>query len=99
MNCSRIDSTTSYKNHGCINCPQLGIKQQADIYDATSDSFKGMICMFKNEKSWVAKWQRINGCKKGVYAIVIDGVLPDEYINRVEESGNVYHQRDKSFSA
>lgn len=35
--------------------------------------------------SWVAKWQRIDGYVKGIYATKVMGQLPEEVITSLEE--------------
>lgn len=36
-------------------------------------------------RSWVAKWQRIDGYVKGIYATKVMGQLPEEVITSLEE--------------
>lgn len=36
-------------------------------------------------RSWVAKWQRIDGYVKGLYATKVMGQLPEEVITSLEE--------------
>jgi len=48
-------------------------------------------------KSWVARWQRLDGYVKGVYAVKVSGQLPDEVRNTIEEEYRVrYIPRDGS---
>lgn len=36
-------------------------------------------------RSWVAKWQRIDGYVKGIYATKVMGQLPEEVVTSLEE--------------
>jgi hypothetical protein len=69
----------------------------SNVTESTSDTFKGMIGLVKTEGSWVAKWQRISKNVQGVYALTVDGILPDDFIQSVEQSGKTYFQRARSF--
>lgn len=53
-------------------------------------------------KSWVAKWQRIDGYVRGIYATKVMGQLPEEVISNLEEEYRiryipyVLYNRDRS---
>lgn len=99
LNCTLIRQGQNFKQNGCPNCPILNINRSSDnYYDATSEAFNGLICLIKPNKSWVGKWQRIENKVPGAYAMTVDGVLPDEFVNRIEEHGLIYYERDKSFT-
>ncbi|KAK1347766.1 transcription elongation factor Spt4 [Hamiltosporidium tvaerminnensis] len=98
MNCSQIKQSNLFRRDGCENCEFLNLKNNHEnVIECVSDRYKGMIGTLKPEKSWVAKWQRINSYKPGLYAITVDGILPDEFINKIEQNGRVYYPRDKPF--
>lgn len=98
LNCSIILTKQQFQRDGCPNCPLLGMKGDAEnVLDTTSEIFKGVIAVIKPETSWVAKWQRNNTHVPGLYAMIVEGILPDEFINRIESGGKVYYPRDKSF--
>ncbi|KAM0678496.1 transcription elongation factor spt4 [Binucleata daphniae] len=98
MNCSILQTQALYKKDGCPNCTCLNLKNRTDIIqDTTSDEYKGLIGLVNPQRSWVAKWQRLNQNVPGLYAINVGGIMPEEFINKIEESGKVYHPRDKSF--
>lgn len=59
------------------------------IVDCTSQVFEGLIALSEPRKSWVAKWQRLDGYVKGVYATKVNGVLPDEVIALMEDEARV----------
>jgi transcription elongation factor SPT4 len=52
--------------------------------------------MMSPVSSWVAKWQRIDRYKKGIYAIQVTGRLPDEVVMLLEDKGISYRPRDGS---
>ena len=66
------------------------------IIDCTSQVFEGLITLADPQRSWVAKWQRLDGYVKGVYATKVSGQLPDEVIGAMEEAGMRYIPRDGS---
>jgi transcription elongation factor SPT4 len=47
-------------------------------------------------KSWVAKWQRLDGYVPGMYAVQVIGNLPSDVIQMMEDSGRKYIPRDGS---
>lgn len=59
------------------------------ILDCTSQVFEGLITLADPSKSWVAKWQRLDGYVRGVYATKVSGMLPDEIIANIEDVGRV----------
>lgn len=97
LNCSIIQSTQEFRESGCPNCPFLNINKDRNLAYATSPSFKGTIALANPKQSWVAKWQRINSYKPGVYAMVVDGVLSDKFIEDIEKEGRVYINRSTPF--
>ncbi|EQB60193.1 transcription elongation factor spt4 [Vairimorpha apis BRL 01] len=88
--CSKISS--QLKSKGCDNCTT--VSKDSNI---VSNKFKGMIGLVEPDKSWVAKWQRINGLKKGLYALTVAGDVDEEVIVEYEKSGRVYLNRKESF--
>lgn len=64
------------------------------VLECTSSSFHGTIALCDARGSWVAKWQRIGRNVRGLYAIRVDGALPDEVVNILEDSGASYVPRD-----
>jgi transcription elongation factor SPT4 len=59
------------------------------IIDCTSQVFEGLIALQDPSKSWVAKWQRLDGYVKGVYATKVSGQLPDEVVVLLEEEARI----------
>ncbi|KAM0686586.1 transcription elongation factor spt4, partial [Conglomerata obtusa] len=88
LNCCIILTAAQFKKIGCPNCKFFNNRKRIEsINDTTSDSFKGMIGVIYPQQSWVAKWQRLNENVPGLYAMNVDGALPDEYINCIEDLG------------
>ena len=46
------------------------------------------------ERSWVARWQRIDGYVPGLYAVQVIGDLPEAYVQDLSEHGVRYVPRD-----
>ena len=59
------------------------------ITDCTSQVFEGLITLADPSKSWVAKWQRLDGYVRGVYATKVAGQLPDEIVAAIEDEGRI----------
>ena len=98
LNCSLIQPITSFRENGCPNCPFLKAKVARNLNLVTSPSFRGMISLLEPKRSWVGRWQRIDGCVPGTYAMTVSGELPGEFIDRVESEGRVYFNRAESFT-
>lgn len=52
--------------------------------------FEGVITLSDPERSWVAKWQRLDKCHPGMYAIKVDGELPNDVKTMLEEENIPY---------
>ena len=82
MVCSYVQSGTSFQRDGCPNCEDfLEMRGSSEaVYDCTSAVFEGTITLNDtsgDNVSWVARWQRLEGYKPGIYAIKIEGVVSD----------------------
>ena len=97
LNCAFIQKTSDFKHRGCPNCPFLNTNKEKNLMYTTSLSFKGMIALKDPKSSWVAKWHRINSYTPGLYAMVVDGVLGDKFIEAIEKDGRIYVNRSVSF--
>lgn len=52
---------------GCTNCPELQLDNNRDaIWQHTTPSFQGLVCMLRPDVSWVAKHNNLSGVP-GVY--------------------------------
>ncbi|KAI8904457.1 Spt4/RpoE2 zinc finger-domain-containing protein [Gorgonomyces haynaldii] len=97
MLCSLVKKETQFKEDGCDNCEQV-LHLQDDpekIQECTSAQFDGVIGLV-NQRGWVAKWQRIDKFKRGLYAIRVTGRLPIEVEESLMDRGIKYRPRDGS---
>lgn len=80
-----------FLKEGCPNCEEyLHLEGSMDaIIDCTSQVFEGLIALQDPSKSWVAKWQRLDGYVKGVYATKVSGQLPDEVVAVLEDEARI----------
>ena len=53
--------------------------------------FEGVITLSNPSKSWVARWQRLDGYVAGIYAIKVSGQLPDEVRNMMEDDFRIHY--------
>ncbi|KAF4632593.1 hypothetical protein G7Y89_g5530 [Cudoniella acicularis] len=88
-----------FLKEGCPNCEEFMHLQgsQETLFDCTSQVFEGLIALADPSKSWVAKWQRLDGYVKGVYATKVSGKLPEDMITTMEVEARIkYIPRDGS---
>jgi len=98
LGCSLVKTQTQFREEGCDNCTVLKIKENIDnVLDCTTDKFTGMIGVAHPRMSWVARWQHIEMFCQGMYAIVMEGELPESHIMALERAGRTYIARDRSF--
>lgn len=99
MVCSIVMTQSRFLKEGCPNCEEF-LRLQGNmeaIIDCTSQVFEGLITLADPAKSWVAKWQRLDGYVKGVYATKVSGQLPDEVVAFMEDEARIrYIPRDGS---
>lgn len=83
-------------NEGCPNCEDLlQLKSSPDaIAECTSAQFEGVITMGDPKTSWVAKWMRLTEYVPAVYAVKVNGTLPREVVEALEDNGIQYVPRD-----
>lgn len=83
---------------GCPNCEAhlllSGNREAVD--ECTSQVYDGLITLVDPSASWVAKWQRLDGYVPGIYAVKVQGTLPEERILDLEGGGVLYIPRDGS---
>ncbi|KAM0680450.1 transcription elongation factor spt4 [Glugoides intestinalis] len=97
LNCSIIQTTQNFKEKGCPNCPFLNVNKGRNLGYTTSLSFKGTIALIDPKHSWIAKWHRIGQYTPGMYAMTVDGVLSDKFVEDIEKDGRIYINRSVSF--
>jgi len=101
MVCSIVMTAMRFREEGCPNCEEfLHLQHAPDQVDScTSQVFEGLITLANPSKSWVAKWQRLDGYVRGVYATKVSGQLPDEIRSTIEEEYRIpYIPRDGSIT-
>jgi transcription elongation factor SPT4 len=54
------------------------------------------VALCDSNSSWVAKWLRIDGFQNGVYAVKVNGRLPEAVVHQLADKGVVYRPRDGS---
>lgn len=98
MVCGIIQPFRDFVSHGCPNCESLLPFKGDDsvVVDCTSPSFEGFVALCDQESSWVAKWLRIDGFQTGMYAVKVNGRLPEDVVRALTDKGIVYRPRDGS---
>merc|ERR550532_668316 len=66
------------------------------VMECTSANFDGIVALMHPEDSWVGRWQRINKCIPGMYAVSVSGKLPNYIIGELQSHGIVYQSRDRA---
>jgi transcription elongation factor SPT4 len=98
MVCSIVRTQQQFTTQGCPNCEDVlelaGNPEQ--VNDCTSQVFEGIITIADTTRSWVARYQRLEGYVPGVYATQVEGILPEEVLVAVENAGINYVPRDGS---
>jgi transcription elongation factor SPT4 len=100
MVCSIVRTQQQFQTSGCPNCEsflELAGNPEA-VQEATSQVFDGMLTVSNTSRSWVARYQRLEGYVPGVYAVQVEGILPEEIIIAAENAGVHYIPRDGSVS-
>ncbi|KAK3997660.1 transcription elongation factor spt4 [Cladorrhinum sp. PSN332] len=99
MVCSIVMTQQRFRELGCPNCEEfLRLKGSMEqIESCTSQVFEGLITIADPTRSWVAKWQRLDGYVRGIYATKVSGQLPDDVRTTIEEDYRIqYIPRDGS---
>ena len=94
LRCSLVKSYTQFFENGCENCEFLGMDGSKRMIDlCTSNCFEGLISLLDPGGSWVARWQRIDNCVPGMYAVEVVGELPQDIKDQCEESNYPYRSQ------
>ncbi|KAI1214847.1 Spt4/RpoE2 zinc finger-domain-containing protein [Annulohypoxylon truncatum] len=79
MVCSIIMTQADFRNRGCPNCPFLDMKGSPEaIENCTSSQFNDVHLVVQPQSSWTSKWMRLKDFVPGIYAIKVNGSLPDD---------------------
>jgi transcription elongation factor SPT4 len=98
MVCSIVRTQQQFQLSGCPNCEhflELTGNSEA-VAECTSQVFEGLISVADTSRSWVARFQRLEGYVTGVYATQVEGILPEDVLAQVEAAGINYVPRDGS---
>lgn len=84
--------------NGCPNCDSLLNFKSDDalVQDCTSPSYEGLIAVCDATNSWAAKWLRVDGFQTGLYAVKVNGRLPEDLVQELATKGVEYRPRDGS---
>ncbi len=98
MLCALVKTHTQFRKEGCDNCEEvLRLRSSADrVADCTSASFDGFLGLMNPTRSWVARWQRCDRFVKGIYALKVNGELPLDIQEELEDKGIRYRPRNGS---
>jgi transcription elongation factor SPT4 len=96
MVCTIVLTQSEFVASGCPNCENvLELKGSPDtVNECTSSNFNGTLALMNPERSWVGKWQRLEGYVPGIYAVQVIGTLPEEVVDAVRSAGMRYVPRD-----
>lgn len=93
MVCSIVMTHQRFRDEGCPNCEEFlhlqGSSEQ--IESCTSSVFEGLIAIADPTKSWIAKYNRLDGYVRGTYANKVLGQLPDEIRTMLEEEYRIQY--------
>ncbi|KAL8290044.1 hypothetical protein RQP46_002983 [Phenoliferia psychrophenolica] len=94
--CSFVATPQEFRKEGCPNCEQLlEMKGSSErVMEVTTGQFDGTIALINPTKSWVAKWQRNDKHLPGVYAVRVQGTLPESTIEDLEARGVKVNSRE-----
>lgn len=86
--CHLVKSFEQFATEGCDNCTFLAMEDDTEkVYDCTSVNFEGIISVVDPKTSWCAKWMRLTEAKPGCYAMQVDGELPIEIQEMMQDRG------------
>jgi transcription elongation factor SPT4 len=85
LRCSLVKTFTQFHDSGCENCDFLGMVGEMDkVHECTTSYFAGTVALIQPIDSWVARWQRIITYIPGLYALAMQGRLPDDMLELCE---------------
>lgn len=98
MVCAIVRTQQQFMSQGCPNCEDfLELAGNSEmVSDCTSQVFDGLITVADPKNSWVARFNHIDNYVPGVYAVQVEGLLPEDVLVAVENAGVNYFPRDGS---
>ncbi|KAL9936955.1 hypothetical protein V8E36_004190 [Tilletia maclaganii] len=82
LQCQFVQRGSEFNAKGCPNC-QESLEMQGSlrrVAQFTTSRFDGILAMLEHEKSWVARWQRIENRVPGLYAVKVRGKVPQDLL-------------------
>ncbi|KAI2470309.1 Spt4/RpoE2 zinc finger-domain-containing protein [Annulohypoxylon bovei var. microspora] len=97
MVCSIIMVQSEFRTRGCPNCPFLDMKGSPEaIENCTSSQFNDVHLVVQPQTSWTSKWMRLKDFVPGIYAIKVNGSLPDDVKQTLLDDNHAIVPRDGS---
>ncbi|KAK0544603.1 transcription elongation factor spt4 [Tilletia horrida] len=84
LQCNYVQRGSEFNAKGCPNC-QESLDMQGELQRVaqfTTSRFDGILAMLDSDKSWVAKWQRIENRVPGLYAVKVRGKIPQHLMEQ-----------------
>ena len=79
LRCGLVKCFDQFYAEGCENCPFLELAERQDrVQSCTTSNFEGTVAMMKPQDSWVARWEGISRNLPGVYALSLEGEMPEQ---------------------
>ncbi|KAF0480377.1 transcription initiation factor Spt4 [Gigaspora rosea] len=96
--CSLVKNTEQFRKEGCENCePFLQFKRHPErVQECTSTNFDGLIALMKPDDSWVARYKKIENYACGIYAVGVQGRIPELVEDEMAQRNIPYIPRDGS---
>lgn len=95
--CRLIKTYDQFCRDGCDNCQSVvSMRDDPDrVLDLTTTRFSGVVAVMRpavsgsagGGGSWVARWQRLDGVKAGMYAGRVEGRVPEEVEEELAAKG------------
>ncbi|GMH33791.1 hypothetical protein BSKO_01625 [Bryopsis sp. KO-2023] len=96
--CGLVKTYKQFYEHGCENCPFLGIRLDRNrVDDCTTVSFNGIISTMDPTRSWASKWCHIADLAPGVYCLSVDEDISYDLKEELEMQGIAYRIRSEHF--
>ncbi|RHZ75604.1 hypothetical protein Glove_212g48 [Diversispora epigaea] len=98
--CSLVKHSDQFRREGCDNCESfLQLKFHPErLSECTTTSFDGLIANINPERSWTAKFKKIDQFVAGVYAVGVMGSIPEWVEDEMSRRGIHYIPRDGSYT-
>merc|ERR1719410_1498330 len=86
LTCKLIKNQSQWLDSGCDNCGE-----HDDFTTATTKQFTGYLAMMDVRDSWLARWQKQQQLKPGIYALKVKAVREEEiHTEEAQESESAF---------